>query len=426
MESKSIKLETSALRALALVAVLVCLIGVYFFAKWSFANTIAVQAATQTEYAAPTEIGIFAINLAPSDPQTHYALAALYEKSFLPENQPKSLAEYEMATALAPNDFRLWLALGKARERSGDADGAENALRRALSLAPNYAQVQWTLGNVLLRQGKLPEAFAEIRKAAAGDKNYANPAISAAWQTFDGDIAQIKQNLGDSAQTKSALSLFLAKQKRFDEAFESWNALKEKEVFKQSGEELFNLMLAAKKYRYALQIQRQLSGTEKFAVGKISNGDFESNESAAETKFFEWQIADGGQPQIGVDSQQKRGGNYSLGIVFNSADGKDFRAVSQIVVVEAGKKYVFETFYKADLKTAATLRWEIVNEADGLRLATTEAVSANADWTSLKTEFTAPQTAEAVIIRLVREQCKTSVCSISGRIWFDDFSFAGS
>lgn len=422
---KSIKLETSAWRGILVAAFLVCLTGVYFFAKWSFANTIAVQAGNQTERAAPKEIAGFAVNLASSDPQTHYALAVLYDKSFLPEDQPKSLAEYELATALAPNDFRLWLALGKARERGGDAAGAENALRKALTLAPNYTQVRWTLGNILLRQGKTAEAFAEIRQAAENDLTYANPAVSTAWQTFDGDISQIRQNLGDAPQTKAALAVFLAKQKRFDEAFEIWNSLPDgdkKTVFKQTGEELFKLMLEAKKYRAALQIGRQTSETEKFSVGKISNGDFESNEKTAEKSVFEWHIADGAQPQIGVDTSQKHGGNNSFGFVFNSPDGKDFREFSQTVTVESGKKYVFETFYKAELKTSATLRWEIVDTSDRKVLAATETVSANADWTSLKTEFTAPNNTEAVIIRLAREQCKTATCSISGRIWFDDFS----
>ena len=312
MAIKSIKLKTSAWRGILLVAVLVCLLGVYFFAKWSFANTIALQAVNQ-ESVAPMEIANFAVGLAPSDPQTHYALAVLLDKSFLPEYQPKSLAEYELATALAPNDFRFWIAVGKARERNGDQAGAENALRKALSLAPNYALVQWTLGNVLLRQGKTEEAFTEIRKAVENDSTYANPAITTASQTFDGDLSQIKKTLGDSAQTKKALAIYLLKQK---------------------------------KYRGAMQMFSEINGTEKFAVGKISDGGFESNEKTEETKDFEWQIADGAQPQIGVDNQQKRGGNNSLGFVFNSADGKDFRAVSKLLQLKRAKNIALKHFTK--------------------------------------------------------------------------------
>ena len=426
---KTVKLENSAWRIVLTGAALFCLMGIFFFAKWAFANTIALQSVSQSERVNPQEMGEFAINLASSDPQTHYALAVLYDKSFVPDDQLKSLAEYELATSLAPNDFRLWLALGKARERNGDAAGAENALRKTVSLAPNYSQVHWTLGNILLRQGKTAEAFAEIRQAAENDATYASPAVLTAWQTFDGDIPQINQNLGDSSQTRVALAVFAAKQKRFDEAFETWNSLPDtdkKTVFKQNSDELFKLLLEAKKYRTALQIQKQISETASFSVGKISNGDFESNEKTAQKSIFEWQIADGAQPQSGIDASQKHGGSNSFGFVFNSLTGRDFREFSQTVAVEPAKKYIFETFYKTELKTSATLRWEITNAADGKVLAATEAVSANADWTSLGTEFTAPDNSEAVIIRLVREQCKSAVCPISGKVWFDDFNLTGN
>jgi tetratricopeptide (TPR) repeat protein len=417
MSLKSIKIESPARRALLLVAALISLAGVFFFAKWCFGSTLAAQSIYR-------EVTEFAISLSPSDPQTHFSLAVLNEKSFLIEDLPRAAAEYEKATALSPYDFRLWLALGKARERSGDADGAEKALRRALELAPNNSEVQWTYGNVLLRQGKPDEAFVEMRKAVAGDAKYTTPAVSIAWQIFEGDMTRVKQNLGDSVQINSALAVFLARQKRFDEALGVWNALpdgEKKTTFKQNGEELFREMSAAKKYRAALEIQRQISDAANSSIGKITNGGFEEKIIAANPNIFDWQIAEAPQPQIGPYNQQKRGGNLSLLIFFNSNDGKDFRGVSQTVAVEPGKKYNFEAFYKSELKTSATLRWEIADTTDGKVLATTDAISASADWTSLKAEFTAPENTEGVVIRLARDTCKTTVCPISGSVWFDDF-----
>ncbi|MET0752616.1 MAG: tetratricopeptide repeat protein [Pyrinomonadaceae bacterium] len=420
---KSVKLESPAKRAALLAAVLLCLAGAFFFAKWSFANTIAIQSGYNAERAAPKDLAELAVYLAPNDPQTHYALAVVGEKSFVMEDFTKSVAEYEMATALSPNDFRLWLALGKARERSGDAAGAEKALRKALELAPNYSEAQWTLGNALLRQGKTEEAFDEIRKSVVGDTKYVAPAVSTAWQILDGDLAQIKQNLGDSAALNSALALFLSKQKRFDEALQIWNALPEndrKTTFKLTGEELYREMIAAKKYRAALQLQNQ-AGAANPAVGKITNGGFEEKINPTNPSVFEWQIAEAAQPRVGPNDAQKHGGALSLLLIFNSSDGKDFRNISQVVAVEPGRKYNFEAFYKSDLKASATLKWEIA-DADGKVLATTAAVSANADWTSLKADFTAPENMDAVIIRLARDGCKSAICPISGSIWFDDFS----
>ncbi len=421
MATKSIKLNSTASRAIVPVLAVLCVIFAYVFAKWFLGNTIASRSVYK-------EIAEFSVGLAPADPQTHFASAVLHEKTFLPEDLPKSLAEFEKAASLSPSDYLLWFELGRARARNGDAEGAEKALRKALALAPNYSQVQWTLGNFLLRQGNETEAFTYIRKAAEGDKTFAAPAISSAWQLFGGDIVRIKSYAGESVNLKAAFASLLAKEKRFDEALDVWTSLPEavrKTDFKANGDEIYQKMLEARKYRTALQVFSDLSESDdnKFALGSITNGGFESNINPQNPGVFEWQIGEGVEPQILIDKTQKRGGEISLVIVFNNKDGKAFRNISQSVAVAANKRYVFETFYKSDLKTSATFKWEIVDAADNEKiLASTEAVAASSDWASLKTEFVAPETTEAVTIRLARGPGSTTLCPISGKLWFDDFS----
>lgn len=421
MATKSIKLNTTASRLAVPVLAVLCVIFAYFFAKWFLANTIASRSIYK-------EIAEFSVGLAPADPQTHFASAVLHEKTFLPDDLPKSLAEFEQAVALSPYDFRLWFELGRARARNSDGEGAEKALRKALELAPNYSQVQWALGNFLLRQGNEAEAFTYIRKAAESDKTFATPAIGSAWQLFQGDVIRIKNYAGESVNLRAAFALFLAKEKRFDEALDIWTSLPEaarKTDFKAIGDEIYQKMLEAKKYRAALLVFSDIieSDEKKFALGRITNSGFEANINPQNTSIFEWQIAEGVEPQIFVDKAQKRGGEISLVIVFNNQDGRAFRSISQTVAVEANKKYVFETFYKSNLNTSATFKWEIVDAADNAKiLASTEELTANADWTSLKAEFVVPDTTEAVTIRLARAVCGTTLCPISGKLWFDDFS----
>ncbi len=420
MPTKSFQLN-SAVRLVGLIIVLlVCLFGTFCFVSWYFGHTFAANT-NQIEVAELAE------QLSPDDPQTHYTLAVLREKNFAPESLSKSLAEYQTAAALSPNDFRLWLALGKALEQNGNADGAETALKKAIELAPNYARVQWALGNILLRRGKTREGFAEIIKAAEGDPAFAPPAVATAWQIFDGNLEQVRQNLGNSSQINFLLADFLIKQKYFDQALEIWDALPADEKsgqFKPLGEQILNQILAAKKYRAALRIQNQIAepNAGKYTAGQISNGGFEDDIKTTGGSVFEWQIADGLQPQIGFDDARKHGGNRSLVIVFNSKDGSDFRRVAQTVVVEPGKSYHFQTFYKSDLKTSNTLKWEIADAANETVLAATEAVAGNADWTQLTADFKVPETSEAVTIRIVRNNCQSSFCPISGKVWFDDFS----
>ncbi len=420
MSVKFIQINSFAKRAGLIVFGLLGLVFLFFAARWYFGNSIALRAGYK-------EVAEFAVALAPNDPQTHYAVAVYNEKTFLPEDLQKSLTEYEQAAALSPSDYRVWLGLGKARELGGDEVGAEIALRKSLELAPNYAQVQWTLGNILLRGGKTAEAFAEIRRAAEGDVKFAAPAVSIAQQIFDGDLAQVKQNIGSSNQMNVALVMFLTNQKKYDEALEVWNLLPaeaKKTDLKESGAQFLKKLLAEGKYRAALQVQKQISedAGRNAESGQIFNGGFEDEVTALNPGIFEWQIADGTSPQIGFDDAQKHGGKRSLVIIFSSLDGKEFRTLSQTIVVESGKKYEFEFFYKSALKTSSTLKWELVNALDKTVLATTNAVSGDTDWTSLKTEFTAAGDTEAVTLRLARDKCPSSICPIAGKVWFDDFS----
>jgi len=424
MSAKSIKLNSTALRVAVPVLAILCIFLAYLFANWFFANTIAARSVYK-------EIAEFSVGMSPSDPQTHFASAILHEKTFLPADLPKSLAEFEQAAALSPSDYRLWFELGRARERAGDTDGAEKALRRALALAPNYSQVQWTLGNFLLRQGNEQEAFTYIRKAAESDKTFAAPAIASAWMLFEGDATRIRSYIGESVNLKAAFAALLAKEKRFDEALDIWLTLPEtarKIDFKANGDEIYQKMIEARKYRSAVRIFSDLADSEekKFTIGRITNGGFEANINPQNPGVFEWQIGDGVEPLILIDKAQRRGGEISLVIVLNNPDGKAFRSVSQTVAVESNKKYVFETFYKSELKTTTTFKWEIVDAADNDKiLASTEAIAPVANWTGLKTEFVVPETTEAVLIRLKRVACTGTLCPISGKLWFDDFSLNG-
>ncbi|MDQ3132254.1 MAG: tetratricopeptide repeat protein [Acidobacteriota bacterium] len=424
MPVKSIKINSFASRTILSALALFCLIIAFFFAKWCLANALATQADFK-------ELADIAVAAAPDDPQTHQISAILLEKTFLPEDLSKSVEEYEKATALSPHNYLYWLALGRAREQTGDADGAEKALRKASQLAPNYAQVRWTLGNALLRQEKSAEAVSEIRRAIQSDPNLTSPAISAFWQIYEGDVSQTRQAIGDSSEANAALAVFLARQSRFDEASEIWNSLPSElkaTGLKKSGEELLGQFTAAKKYRAAQRISAEIFGGEAVnaAFEQITNGGFEADVKMQNAGIFEWQIADGSQPQIGLDNQIRRSGERSLLLIFNSTDGKTFRPVSQTATVAPEKSYRLSVFFKAELKTSAGLKWEIADAADGKILGSTAAIAGNADWTNAAINFTTAKTTEAVIIRLTRENCQSLICPISGKIWFDDFSLTAA
>jgi tetratricopeptide (TPR) repeat protein len=414
--TRSIKIDTAWKKAALVVAAAVIIPATWFVLKWCMANSATYRADT-------AELAVYLTQLAPDDPRTHYVAAILLEKSFDPNDIEKSLGEFEKAAGLAPANYMFWLDLGRARERSGDAEGAESALRRTLVLAPNYSRVRWALGNNLLRQGRIDEAFTEIDRAVAGDPALANPAAATTWQFFGGDIGEIRRVIHGSSQFDSALAALLAREKRFDEAMEIWNALpadEKRTSLKETGTGILGKLLEAKKFRYATRVSADLgSGADK--PGLISNAGFESAVKPDGAGLFEWQIAPGLRPQIVLSTSQKHSGSNSLLLIFNSSRIEDFRSISQTVAVEPGASYELEIFYRSELKTSALFKWEIADAGDGKRIAITEPLAANAEWTPLRVRFKVGEASDGITIRFVREGCG-QVCSVSGNLWFDDFA----
>ena len=420
MDIKSIGMDSRFSKASTLILGFCCVFGVLVSTKWLLGNSIASRVDSK-------EVAQVAVGLAPSDPNPHFALAVMLERSFLPEDLPKSVVEYEKAVALSPNDYRLWLGLGKARERNGDIAGTEKALKRAIELAPNYSQVQWAFGNVLLREGKTEEAFTEIRKAVENDPKFASPAATTAWQMFEGDIEKVKQTIGDSSAVKSALATFLARQKRYDEAYQIWKALPDegkKTDFKTDGERISAAFLAAKKYKNVLEIQTAISekGDVNFKLGEVTNPGFETNVRTEKAGTFEWQIGKGLQPQFSISSNEKHEGSQSLAINFRATKKTEFRPISQTVVLDGGRNYRFEIFYKSDLDTSSTVKWEIFDTQSRKVIASTEALDQKTDWKSMSVNFDLPEDSEAVIVRWARAGCKQTICPIKGTVWIDDIS----
>ena len=417
MPIQSIKIDAVWKKAVLAICGAAFAFAGWQFAKWGLASSAASRAGD-------VDVALYLTGLAPADPQTHYAAAVFLEKSFDPKDIEKALQELETATAVSPNNYLLWLELGRARERSGDAEGAERALRQALALAPNYSRVQWALGNALLRQGRTEDAFAEIRKAVVGDPALADSAATTAWLFFDGDINAIRKAMDGSARFESSLAALLMREKRFDEALEIWNKIPadEKKTFhKATGSLLAAKLLEGKRFRSAVQVTNEIGAVDGLQPEKINNGGFESAVKSEGAGPFEWQIAPGLHPQIALSGGQKHGGSNSLYLIFNATDAKEFRTVSQTVAVEPGATYRLEVSYRSDLKTAAVFKWQILDAADGKLIASTEGNAPRAEWTPLHAEFKVPAESDGITIRLVREGCG-QVCNISGNLWFDDLS----
>ncbi len=405
-------------------AALLCLFAAWFSLKWNFANMIASQldpAKPETRLVAP-----WLASVSPSDPRTHLAAALAFERSFDMSDVTRAVSEYESAAALSPEDHFNWLSVGRGRGLNGDAVGAAAAYARALQLAPNYASVQWAYGNALVRQGQRDEGFGYLAKAAAANRDYSQPAALTALQILNGDIDAARSSLGESDVMTAALASALASQQRFDEAAALWAKLpveKRASEFAKLGELMSDQLLKAKQFRYAAQVAAdRWPNDDKPAVGRLTNAGFESEVKMRSASFFEWQISEGAQPQIGLAEGQSFAGRSNLFLLFNSFESSAFRTVSQTVAAEPNAEYELRFHYRSDLKSVASLKFEAVSACDLTVIASTDQMSPVAEWTAMSVRFKAPPGCDAVIVRLNREGCVGPTCPMSGKLSLDEFS----
>jgi len=368
-----------------------------------------------------TEIADLGVDLGPADPQTHYAAAVTYDKTFLAADQARSLKEYETAAALSPHNYLLWLEYGKALSRSGELDRAESAIREAARLAPNYASVAWALGNLLVRKGDESEGFAEIRRAVESDGSFAAPAASLAYQFFDRDLNRIVRLTGSSADMTAALAIVLARDKRFDEAFAVWSKIPASAInerIRTNGRSLSNELITARHYRQAMQVIKTFDATLASEPGKVNDGGFEQGVKLENAGPFDWRLTPGAQPQLLQSTSQPHGGARALVLRFNSNDGAGLRQVSQTIVIEPGGKYTVNGFYRSDLKTESQPMWQVL--AEGKVIAEIPCGGAVDRWTEFRGSFSVPANADGIELRLVIKGCGSSICPINGSLWLDD------
>lgn len=402
-------------RAVLFACLVGSLVATGFFVKWCFANAVS----TRTD---DKEVADIAVGLAPDDPQTHFAVAVMLEKTFDSGDIERSLTEYERAAELSPNNYLAWLELGKARDRIGDVDGAKAAFDRALMLAPSYSDIQWAYGNFLVRSGQNEAGFELIRKAALAKPTLMPAAVTVADAIFDGDASRIRGLLGNDASVDLALAKMALGRKDYGSAYAAWEQIPPDErrtEFADVGRELANGFAAAKQFVDAANVIRDIApdGTNAPQIGVITNGGFETLKLDSK-QLFDWQIGANSGQQIGLSADRKVSGTYSLHMIFNATRADEFREVSQTVASEPGARYTLTGSYQADIKGG--LVWEIADAADGKVLSRTADLASTPDWTAFQSSFSVPPTSSGVIIRLVRDGCTVSYCPIAGNIWFDD------
>lgn len=363
-----------------------------------------------------------AVQIEPRDAENHYAEALNLLNT---ERRVDAVKALERAALLRPDDYYLWLELGRAQDEIGDEQGAVNRLKRAVELAPYYAQPRWQLGNVLFRMGAREQALVELRRAAASDAQLFPAFINLMWQATKGNGKIVRQivepqssyqhltlarELVRHGDTENALELF----RLIDNASEAQSRL------------LMTDMLTAKQFAAAFELWQSIHRGEQFTttIARIVDPGFEQEIVVADPGFG-WQAAPvSPHLSIALDPNQPHSGTYSLFLTYKGEAAIGLAAVSQRVIVRPNTRYRLAFVARTqDMVTLGAPVVEVVDAANpALVLAQSEALGQRTtDWKSYAVDFTAPETATAVTLRIRRAPCLVAPCSIFGKVWFDNF-----
>ena len=421
----TISLKARGSRWLLLLPALLVMLGAWFVVRWYVGNTVA-------EYAPGVEAGgiemaRLGVRWAPADPLTHWRLGSLEDKVFSAENMAAVVHEYQLAVDLSPNDYRYWMALGHALEASGDREGGEKALRRAVDLAPAYSQPRWQFGNLLLREGKLEEAFEQLGHAAESDNQLRLQIFDLAMRVFEGNVKEIARIACVSPAARLQFALYLVTVERFDEAIGMWNTISPADRAAQSalGKELKTALIDKKQFRAALEVMR---GTDSEASlprpQQFWNGGFESGLTPMGANSFDWVIDSRPQAQIAIDSHG-HSGQGSLRIIFRAPGTLEKIPLSQTVIVEPGAEYRFECFVRTqDLTSVSTPILVIQDPVDNSRLGQAKPLATgSSEWQQVTFDFKTKPKHDGIIVGFFREPCgEGQICPIFGTVWYDDFN----
>jgi hypothetical protein len=406
---KSLKRAT----IISIVGALVCAAAVWESARIGIARSQAMNALSTNGIAAAER----SVQLAPRDAEVHAARGVVLQRT---ENYPEACRELERATELRPRDYFLWMLLGVTRDLNDDQPGGLAALRESVRLAPFYAKPRWLLGNLLLRMGQVEEAFQQMRFAEERDATLLPNVIDLAWGTSGNDPAKtvaLVQPQTDGAHM--ALAIFLASHKEGAVAMDQFRNAKSTTA--TASQQLTQRLIELRFFGEAYEVWTK-ARCPSCKPASFVNGSFEED-IELNPQGFGWQIPGNmNGVTLSVDTSEHENGAKSLRIDFHGNTDTQSKLVSQLVVVEPGRRY--RVSLRAMTKSFVSAARPVVSLVDasdekltvlGESLITADAVG----WRPYVITFAAGPNTRALRLIVSLENCPEISCGAFGTLWLD-------
>jgi tetratricopeptide (TPR) repeat protein len=372
-----------------------------------------------------------ALKFSPRDPQIRWQRGGVYfnaaNEDLMDERLEVALADLREAARMSPEDYRVWLSLGRVLDRAGSTAEARVVLDRALQLAPRHFDPRWALGNHLLRAGDRDASFVQMRLALANRPSALPIVFDYAWAVYQGDGRAIAEALAPPAEVKAQLISLLISRGEVEEGLTVWHEMESPTL--KDVERVTESLVNAGRFAAAYDIWSKAEIPDRpsaDAHSLLANSSFEQTfASESKTPFYAWRTS---RPVAGVrvtlDRKEPAAGEQSLRVGFNVEQNAAIILATQTVPAQPKKRYCLSFFARTEgLESLSTPLVEIYDSADMKRARAAPAPFPTRDnnWAESVISLDTVADTEALTIRLLRPPCAESPCPISGVIWVDDF-----
>ena len=453
----TISLASVLPRCLLLAGIFVITIAVgWFVVRTATADQWSTIANTNSELDVATKLATtdIAVQFASQVPKLHYQRGQTYLGLALGEETDarlkEAIASFHAAARLSPEDYRIWIALGQALDRTGETAAAKNAFAQALTLAPNYYEPHWALANHLLRNNDNEAAFAEFKRALAIRPTELPLLFDYAWNTFNGEVPTIIKALAPSVHAQAQFAGLLIERGKVNEAMAMWRELNGSAptLARNNARNFINALLTKQHFGMAYEVWHSAAKTKRsdeseltdearqeeanwYAINQpdagslLNNGDFENDlRTGTVAPFLIWRLTPTKGLTISRNNKQHKNGNFSLQLNFDVTGNVGFAVIEQLLPIKPATSYRLSFAAKIeDLQTLSAPLIEVYDPADLKRLhATTKPFALGTSaWQDYTIDFATRAATEAVAVRVLRPACGEPPCPIRGRIWLDHF-----
>lgn len=434
----SIRLKHPVLRTILLLLLLPMLSWLSWLSvRTAVSDSLATFALRMKEMDKDTRLKAanMAVSYAPNEPLTRLRVGLtqleVSADEFDENNLTTAIEQLRAAAQLAPEDYRIWSALGRALSRSSETGAraeARQSLERAVQLAPRHFETHWALGNFLLRTGEREAACEAFQVPMTNRPDMFYLIFDSVWEAWQGDVPAILRALKTPAPSRPQLAFALVTRQRLPEALAIWKeSEKTPENVRQMSEYLFNNRF----YAAAYEVWRNAPGNSvptPDQASLLSNGSFDQQITmGATTPFLTWQMPPRSGVSFSLDDQKAHSGQHSLRISFEVRDSGEFILAQQNVTVSPATNYRLSFAVRSEeLRSFSPPLVEVIDLAGREQLSVTappveESVSS---WQESGIDFTTKPKTEAVAVRIIRRACAEAICPLTGRVWFDSFKLA--